>query len=95
MVCKLELQSWTSETEVDYYHQKMNLRIASRAANLLKIQDFRKLEKSKKSLKCLDLMANNQPATEITNIVAKQKRKKTAKSHLQNIPKKKLFYLIL
>ena len=37
---------------------------------------------------------DGQPATEITNIVTKQKRKKTAKSLLQNIPKKKLFYLI-
>ena len=32
---------------------------------------------------------------QMTNIVAKLKRKKTARSHLQNIPKKKLFYLIL
>ena len=43
----------------------------------------------------MDLIASNQPATEITNIVAKRKRKKNTKSLLQNIPKKKLFYLIL
>ena len=43
----------------------------------------------------MDLMGSNQPATEITNIVAKRKRKNTTKSLLQNILKKKLFYLIL
>ena len=37
-----------------------------------------------------------QPAGHRNNkYCGKTKRKKTAKSHLQNIPKKKLFYLIL
>ena len=33
----------TSETELDYYHQKVSVRVASRIAERLKTQDLRKL----------------------------------------------------
>ena len=47
-----ELQSWTkhfvclhhlSETELDYYHQKGNVRVASRVVERLKTKDLSKL----------------------------------------------------
>ena len=38
----------TSEKELDYYHQKVNVRIASGVAERLKTQDFRKLGNFKK-----------------------------------------------
>ena len=53
----------TSETELDYYHQKVNVRVDSRIAKWLKTYDLRKLRISKKSLKCLDLMASTQPSS--------------------------------
>ena len=37
----------TSETELDYYHQKVNVRVTSRPDERLKIDDFRKIENFK------------------------------------------------
>ena len=38
----------TNETEVDYYHQKVNVRVASRIAEQVKTQDLRKSVNFKK-----------------------------------------------
>ena len=43
----------TSETELDYYQQKVNVRVASRMAEQFKIEDFRKLENFTKILQML------------------------------------------
>ena len=44
----------TSETELGYYHQKVNVRVASRAAERLKTWDLRKLGNFKKIPKIFD-----------------------------------------
>ena len=38
----------TSEMELDYYHQKVRVRVASRVAKRLKTYDLKKLENFKK-----------------------------------------------
>ena len=42
-----------SETELDHYHQKVNVRVASRVAKRLKTWDLRKLGNFKKILEML------------------------------------------
>ena len=49
----------TSETKLDYLHQKVNVRVASRVAVRLKTYE--------KSLKCLDLMVSTQLSTQNSN----------------------------
>ena len=44
----------TSETDLDYYHQNVNVRVASPAAEQLKTWDPRKLENYKKILEMLE-----------------------------------------
>ena len=53
----------TSDTELDYYHNKKSLRIFSRVPQRLKPSDLRKFGNSRKSLKCLDLKVSIQVAT--------------------------------
>ena len=36
----------TSESELDYHHEKVNLRVASRIAERLKTTDFRKFQEN-------------------------------------------------
>ena len=52
----------TNETELDYYHQKLNVRVASRVSERLKNQEI-----SRKILIYLDLMTGTQPATQKPN----------------------------
>ena len=61
------LLSITNEMELDYYHQKVNVRVVSRVAERLKTPDLRNL---RKSLKCLYLITSTQP-------VIQKARKKT------------------
>ena len=53
----------TIETELDYYHQKVSARVASRVAERLKTFP----EISRRSLKCLDLIASTQPSNQKPN----------------------------
>ena len=53
-----QLLSTTNEMELDYYHQKVNVRVVSRVAERLKTPDLRNL---RKSLKCLYLIRSTQP----------------------------------
>ena len=64
----------TSETDVDYYHQKVNLRVALRVVEWLE----------KKSTKCLDLMASTEPAIREANfdICARKSKKISYKTIL-------------
>ena len=51
------------ESELDYYHQKVNVRVTSRVAKRLKTKDLGKLERIRKSIKSLGLMeSSHQPA---------------------------------
>ena len=55
------------ETELDYYHQKVHIRVASRVAIRLKSWELRKLGNFNKSLKHLDLMATTHTSTQKPN----------------------------
>ena len=50
------------KAELDYYHQKVNIRVASRVTERLKTQDLGNQEISRKLLKCLELKASTQVA---------------------------------
>ena len=56
-----------SETELDYYHQKINVQVSSRVAKRFKTLDLSKLRISRKYLKCLDLMASTHSAIQKPN----------------------------
>ena len=51
--------------ELDYYHQEMNLQVASRVPKRLKIEDLWELGKFKKHPEILDLIASSQPTIQI------------------------------
>ena len=67
--------------ELDYYHQKVNVRITSRV-NDLQLRDLGKKETLRKSLECLDFMVSIQPATLKVNfdIGARKSRKISSKT---------------
>ena len=70
-----------SETELDYYHQKVNVRVASRVAEPPKTYyDLRRLVNFK-LLKYLDLIACTQPATQKLNFDVFWHFKKSAVKH--------------
>ena len=52
----------TGETKLDYYYQKVSVWVASRVAERLKTEEM-----SRKSLKCLDLIASTQPFNQKPN----------------------------
>ena len=58
----------TSETKLDYYHQiitrKRIYELSHELPSNLRLKDLRDLEIWRKSLKCLNLMASTQPATQ-------------------------------
>ena len=72
----------TSETELDYYHWNVNIRVASRAAERRKAQDVRKLWNFKKIPEILGLMASTQPSTLMPNfdVFGKQLQKINCKT---------------
>ena len=49
----------TSETEIDYYHQKMNVQVALGLAERPRTYALMTLRNFKKTLKCLELMGSN------------------------------------
>ena len=84
----------TNEMGLHYYHQEMNLQVALRVATRLKtmasarpkrtkLHDLKEI--SRKSLKCLDLMVNTQPATQNPIANGVFFGKKPQKNQLQNI----------
>ena len=72
----------TSETELDYYHWNVNIRVASRAAERRKAQDVRKLWNFKKIPEILGLMASTQPSILMPNfdVFGKQLQKINCKT---------------
>ena len=52
-----------SETELDYYHEKQNVRVTHELSNDLRLSILQNQEISWKFLKCLDLITSTQPAT--------------------------------
>ena len=71
----------TSETEVDYYHQKVNVRFASRVAERLKILGNKEI--SRKSLKYFNLMASTQLSTQKPNFLVKNCKKSAVKHSVE------------
>ena len=69
----------TSETELHYYHQKVNVRVASRVFERLNTQDPRKWRNFKK-ISDMHLMASTQPSTQEPNfdVFGKKIAKKSA-----------------
>ena len=49
----------TSERELSYYQQKVNLQVVSRAAEQLKFRILENYQISRKSLKCFELIGKN------------------------------------
>ena len=72
----------TSETELDYYHWNVNIRVASRAANDVRLRILGNYEILTKFLKYLDLMASTQPTTLMPNfdVFGKQLQKINCKT---------------
>ena len=52
-----------SETELDYYREKQNVRVTHELSNDLRLSIFQNQEISWKFLKCLDLITSTQPST--------------------------------
>ena len=72
----------TSETELDYYHKKVNVRVTSRVAERLKTQDFRKFENFKKIPEMLRFDGKYPANTQKANFdICTKKCEKSAKNH--------------
>ena len=83
--------SITIETEVDYYHQKVNAQAASRISERRGTQDLCKFGNFKKIIKIL----NGDYTVGHQKYKFWHLRQRIAKNQLQNIPQKNLFYLNL
>ena len=57
----------TSETELDHYHQAVNVELPHELRNDLRLRILGNYEVSRKSLKCLDLSVSNQPSSQKSN----------------------------
>ena len=78
---------------MNYYHQKVNVRFASRVAEKLKTQDLRKLGNFKRISEKLGIGGKSLGGQ--TKAKYQQMRLKIVRNIMQSIPKKRLFYLIL
>ena len=76
----------TSETELDYYHQKVSVRVASRIAERLKTQDLRKLGNLKKIPEILGIDGEYptvQPKSKFGRFVVKNCKKSAVKHSIE------------
>ena len=69
----------TNETEVDYYHQKVNVRVASRVAERHKTYNLRKLENFKKIPEMLGF-DGEYPVAQILTFFGKKLQKISSKT---------------
>ena len=73
------------ELELDYYHQNVNIRVASRVTQRLKTQENQEI--SRKPLKSLHLMASLQRVTQMPNSDSFAKKlEKSAIKHSRGTP---------
>ena len=72
--------------KLDYYHQKVNVLVASRHTERLKTWDLRNWEISRKSLKCLDWyqIPSHPPKSQILTIFGKNLPKISCKKFHKN-----------
>ena len=78
--------------ELDYYHKKVNVRVASQVAKRLKSYDLRNLVDYQKIPKILQSNIRAKLATKTENLSSYTRN--ITKSQPSNIPQENLFYLI-
>ena len=78
----------TSETELDYYHQKVNIRVSSRVVERLKTEDLRKLGELKKIPEMLGSDSKHPtalPKAKLRRLLAKHRKTSAVKHFIEKL----------